>query len=64
MVLAAGTRIGASEILAHIGTGGMGEVYKARDTRLQRLAAVKILPRDKVADPDRRARFIREAQAV
>jgi len=64
MSLAAGTRLGVYEILGQIGAGGMGEVYKARDTLLQRLAAVKILPRDKVADPDRRARFIREAQAA
>ena len=64
MPLPAGTRIGPHEIVAKIGEGGMGEVYRARDTRLQRDVAVKVLPAGVAADPDRRARFEREAQAV
>ena len=59
----AGTRLGPYEIVGPIGAGGMGEVYKARDTRLDRTVAIKILPADLSADPDRRARFEREAQA-
>ena len=64
MKLVAGTRIGPYEIVAPIGAGGMGEVYRARDSRLQRDVAVKILPAGFASDPDRRARFEREAQAV
>ena len=64
MSLAAGTRLGPYEILAPIGAGGMGEVYKARDTRLDRSVAVKVLPEHLSADPDLRARFEREARAV
>jgi serine/threonine protein kinase len=51
------------KILDRIGAGGMGEVYRARDTRLGRTVAIKVLPQDVAADPDRRARFMREAQA-
>jgi serine/threonine-protein kinase len=51
-------------ILERLGAGGMGEVYKALDTRLNRTVAIKILPRDAVADPARRQRFIQEAQAA
>jgi tetratricopeptide (TPR) repeat protein len=64
MMLSAGTRLGPYEILAPLGAGGMGEVYTARDTRLDRTVAVKVLPNDVAADPERRARFEREARAV
>jgi eukaryotic-like serine/threonine-protein kinase len=64
MSLASGTRLGPYEILGLIGAGGMGEVYKARDTRLDRTVAIKVLPADLSADPDRRARFEREAKSV
>jgi serine/threonine protein kinase len=64
MALAAGARLGSYEILALVGAGGMGEVYKARDTRLDRTVAVKVLLADFAADPERRARFEREARAI
>jgi serine/threonine protein kinase len=64
MALAAGTRFGPYEILAPIGAGGMGEVYRARDTRLDRTVAVKILPRHLRANPRLLARFAREARAI
>jgi eukaryotic-like serine/threonine-protein kinase len=64
MSLAAGTRLGPYEIAAVVGAGGMGEVYRARDVRLDRTVAIKILPADVAADPDRRDRFEREARAV
>ena len=64
MPLAAGTRLGPYEVLALIGAGGMGEVYKARDTRLDRSVAIKILPAELGADPERRVRFEREARAI
>ena len=64
MSLHAGARVGPYEILSVIGAGGMGEVYRARDTRLQRDVAVKILPPAFASDPDRVARFEREAQTL
>ena len=64
MVLSPGVRLGPYEILAAIGAGGMGEVYKARDTRLDRTVAIKILPAALSADPERRARFEREAKTI
>ena len=64
LALPSGTRLGVYEVTAQIGAGGMGEVYKARDTRLDRTVAVKVLPADLAADPDRRARFEREARAI
>jgi hypothetical protein len=64
MSLAAGTRLGPYEIVALIGAGGMGEVYKARDTRLDRTVAIKVLPGNLSADPDRRARLEREATTI
>ena len=63
MPLAAGTRLGPYEILQSIGAGGMGEVYRARDVRLTRDVAVKILPADVARDPERLDRFEREARA-
>jgi eukaryotic-like serine/threonine-protein kinase len=62
--LAAGTRIGAYEVVAAIGSGGMGEVYRARDPRLHRDVAIKVLSPDVTADPDRMARFRREAKML
>jgi serine/threonine protein kinase/tetratricopeptide (TPR) repeat protein len=59
-----GARVGAYEILSAIGAGGMGEVYRARDTRLERTVAIKVLPADLSSDPDRRERFDREARAI
>jgi len=64
MTLASGTRLGPYEILAPLGAGGMGEVYRARDTRLDRDVAIKILPDAFAADPERRARFEREAKTL
>ena len=64
MSSAPGTRLGPYEIVSALGAGGMGEVYKARDTRLDRMVAVKVLPADQVADPDRKQRFIQEARAA
>jgi|SRR5271166_113333 len=64
MALAAGDHIGRYEILGLLGAGGMGEVYKAHDNRLQRVIALKILAAEKVAEDDRRRRFLVEAQAA
>jgi len=62
--LPAGARLGPYELLGLLGAGGMGEVYKARDTRLDRTVAIKVLSEQFAADPDRRERFEREARAV
>ena len=64
MGLTAGTRLGSYEVLSPIGAGGMGEVYRARDTKLNRDVALKILPELFTSDPDRLARFQREAQVL
>ena len=62
MPLVTGSHIGPYEILAPLGSGGMGEVYKARDSRLNRLVALKVLPHDRMANAERRQRFVQEAQ--
>ena len=64
MPLSAGTHLGPYEILAPIGSGGMGEVYKARDTKLDREVAIKVLPAALARDPERLARFEREAKVL
>src|SRR5947208_2593220 len=64
MALAAGARLGPYEILSALGAGGMGEVYRAHDTKLNRDVALKILPDAFASDPDRLARFTREAQTL
>jgi Tol biopolymer transport system component len=64
MALATGTRVGPYEVLSAIGAGGMGEVYRARDTKLGRDVALKVLPPHFALDPDRMARFTREAQML
>ena len=64
MSLTSGTRIGPFEVVGSVGAGGMGEVYRARDTKLQREVALKILPDAFALDPDRLARFEREAQVL
>jgi len=64
VTLGAGTRLGPYKIVAPLGAGGMGEVWRAHDTRLGRDVAIKVLPADVEADPDRLARFEREARAL
>src|SRR5919204_4661464 len=64
MTPTAGTRLGAYEVVSAIGAGGMGEVYRARDTKLGRDVALKMLPESFVHDPERVARFRREAQVL
>jgi eukaryotic-like serine/threonine-protein kinase len=64
MTLSPGTQLGPYVIKTAIGAGGMGEVYEARDTRLDRTVAIKVLPAQTAGDPDLRARFEREARAV
>ena len=64
MALSAGDRLGPYEILAPLGAGGMGEVYRARDTKLERQVAIKILPDALASDPERLARFEREAKVL
>ena len=64
MSLVPGARLGPYEIVAPLGAGGMGEVYRARDTRLERTVAIKVLPDALAADPDFRDRFDREARVI
>src|SRR5689334_5903447 len=64
MPLAPGTRLGPYEVRSALGAGGMGEVYRARDTRLERSVALKVLPQSRVATAEMRARFEREARAI
>jgi hypothetical protein len=64
MALPPGTRLGSYEVIAPLGAGGMGEVYRARDIRLNRVVALKVLPSDRAADVEARARFDREARAI
>ena len=64
MSLESGKRLGPYEILGLIGAGGMGEVYQANDTRLDRTVAIKVLPEHLAASSERRERFLREAKAI
>ena len=64
MTLPVGTRLGPYEILSPIGAGGMGEVYRAKDTRLGREIAIKLLPEELARDPERVSRFEREARSA
>src|SRR5689334_22118533 len=64
MPLAPGTRLGPYEILAPLGAGGMGEVYRAKDSKLKRDVALKVLPEAFACDPERMARFQREAEVL
>ena len=64
MALAVGSRLGPYEVIAKIGEGGMGQVYRARDTKLDRDVALKVLPQAFTDDPDRLARFEREAKVL
>ena len=64
MALTSGTRLGVYEVIASIGAGGMGEVFRARDTKLNRDVALKVLPDSFASDADRLARFTREAQTL
>src|SRR5262245_15433659 len=59
-----GRRVAQYQFLEKLGAGGMGEIYKAQDTRLNRLVAIKVLPAEKSGDPERRQRFLREARAA
>ncbi len=64
MSLSPGTKLGPYEIQAPLGAGGMGEVYRARDTRLERIVAIKVLPSRLSSDPDLNQRLEREARAI
>jgi serine/threonine protein kinase len=64
VTIAPDTRLGPYEVFGPLGAGGMGEVYRAKDTRLDRPAAIKILPAELAADPQTRLRFEREAKAI
>jgi serine/threonine protein kinase len=64
MALTSGTRLGLYEILSPLGAGGMGEVYRAKDTRLDRIVAIKVLPSHLASDPELKQRMQREAKAI
>jgi serine/threonine protein kinase len=64
MALPLGSKLGSYEVLSLLGAGGMGEVYRARDTRLGRVVAIKVLPAERMMDENRRRRFVREARAA
>src|SRR5712691_3556820 len=64
MTIAPGSRLGPYEVLSSLGAGGMGEVWKARDTRLERTVAVKVLPQHLSSSPEVRQRFEREAKTI
>ncbi len=64
MPISPGARLGSYAVLSPLGAGGMGEVYKARDTRLDRTVAIKVLPEQFTQDPQRLARFEREAESA
>jgi serine/threonine protein kinase/Tol biopolymer transport system component len=64
MALTSGSKLGSYEVLSLLGAGGMGEVYRARDTRLGRVVAIKVLPSERMADESRRRRFVQEARAA
>ena len=64
MPLSTGDKLGSFEILGPLGAGGMGEVYRAKDLKLDREVAIKVLPESVATDPDRLARFEREAKVL
>ena len=64
MSLTPGSKLGSYEVLSLLGAGGMGEVYRARDTRLGRVVAIKVLPAERMADENRRRRFVQEARGA
>ena len=64
MSIASGTRLGPYEVLSAVGSGGMGEVYRARDTRLDRIVAIKVLPAQLARNDELRERFDREARTI
>src|SRR5260370_1077183 len=64
MSLTLGSKLGSYEVLSLLGAGGMGEVYRARDTRLGRVVAIKVLPAERMADENRRRRFVQEARGA
>jgi serine/threonine protein kinase len=64
MMFSAGTKVGPYEVLNQLGAGGMGEVYRARDVRLERIVALKVLLPGGMQDPERKRRFAQEARAA
>src|SRR5215813_7223668 len=64
MALVIGSSLGPYQILAPLGSGGMGEVYRALDTRLHRTVAIKVLPRERLRDPESKRRFLQEARTA